>query len=161
MRMRSELHARAQRGEFSCKTCRSVDMATQHNQTFSSANQCPVCNMTLASRQSLRRHWNNWHGDCDKGILEEHLRQFDRVGKNYVCPACGKAFSRSNILKDHQEKIHQQQGLKRAPRFQCTITGCPLQPFYFLKDLLQHYELAIMISLVKIKLCTTLYTKYT
>ena len=43
------------------------------------------------------------------------------------------AFSRSNILKNHQEKIHQQQGLKRAPRFQCTFTGCPSSFYVFLE----------------------------
>ena len=103
-------------------------------------HQCPVCNMILASRQSLRRHWNNWHQECNKGILEEYLRQLDTSGKNHICPTCGKAFSRSNILKDHQEKMHQEQGLKRKPRFKCTFTGCATSPFYFLKDLLQHCE---------------------
>ena len=114
-------------------------MATQHHQQTSNSNQCPVCNMILASRQSLRRHWNNWHQDRNKGILEEYLRQLDLAGRNHICPICGKAFSRSNI---HQEKVHQQQGLKHEPRFQCTFTGCPTSPFYFLKDLLQHCKIS-------------------
>ena len=115
--------------------------AAQHVQETPIPNKCPVCNMKLASRQSLRRHWDNWHQNCDISILNQHLRQIDRAGRPHVCPTCGKAYSRSNILKDHQEKVHQQQGLKRAPRFQCVFTGCSSPAsFYFLKDLLQHYE---------------------
>ena len=115
--------------------CRQREMATQQ---ISNSNQCPVCNMVRASRQSLRRHWNNWN----QSVLEEHLRQLDTAGKAHICPTCGKAYSRSNILKEHQEKEHLQQGLKRAPRFQCPFTGCHLSTtsFYFLKDLLQHCE---------------------
>ena len=121
-----------------CACRQQREMATQ--QIYNS-NQCPVCNMVLASRQSLRRHWNNWHQNCNKSVLEEHLRQLDTAGKAHICPTFGKAYSRSNILKEHQEKEHLQQGLKRAPRFQCPFTGCHVSTsFYFLKDLLQHCE---------------------
>ena len=115
----------------------SSTMATRQTES----HQCPVCNVILASRQSLRRHWNNWHQDRDKANLEEHLRQIDTAGKIHVCPTCGKAYSRSNILKDHQAKVHQQHGLKRTPRFHCTVSGCPAS-FYFMKDLLQHCEVS-------------------
>ena len=134
-------------------------MATQQ---ISNPNQCPVCNMVLASRQSLRRHWNNWHQNCNKAVLEEHLRQLDTAGKAHICPTCEKAYSRSNILKEHQEKEHLEHGLKRAPRFQCPFTGCHVSTsFYFLKDLLQHCEAChcdqIGTSNIII-LCTYIYT---
>jgi len=98
-------------------------------------NQCPACTMQLASRQSLRRHWSNWHQERGREELEQYLKR--AAAKLHVCPTCGKQFTRPNALHTHQEKIHQQCGMKRAPRFHCP--SCQ-GPFYFLNDMLEHCD---------------------
>ena len=117
-------------------------MDTQTEQPFLRTiqpNQCPACTMQLASRQSLRRHWDFWHQDRKKEELEEYLQH--TTGKRHHCPTCAKTFARPNALKSHQQNIHQQYGLKRVSRFQCPVADCDeLHAFYFLKDLLQHCE---------------------
>ena len=75
-------------------------------------NQCPACNLQLSTRQSLKRHWSHWHKSIVKDRLDEYLTDFDAHGKEHMCLTCSKRFSRSNILKDHQENVHGETGLK-------------------------------------------------
>ena len=102
--------------------------------------QCPECKLQLSSRQSLKRHWNTWHKEKTSEELEAHLHAIDKEGKAHVCPTCGKGFTRSNNLKDHQMKLHGETDLKRKPQFKCPIPECSLPPFHFLKDLEHHCE---------------------
>ena len=79
-----------------------------------------------------------WHKEKTSEELEEHA--FDKASKPHVCPTCGKGFSRSNILKDHQMKLHGETDLKRKPRSKCPIPECSSPPFHSLKDLEHHCE---------------------
>ena len=93
--------------------------------------QYPACNLQLAPRQSLQWHWSNWHQERGSEELEQYLKR--AAAKFHVCPTCEKQFTRANTLHTHQEKIHQQCGVKRAPQFNCP--SCQGQEsFYFLKD---------------------------
>lgn len=109
-------------------------------------NQCPLCTMDLSSRQCLRRHWQRWHQEKTSSDLEEYLAEFDSRGKTHVCITCGKHLSRANILKEHQQKVHGLESLKRGGRFTCPFhSACTNEPlsdelpsFYHVKDLLEH-----------------------
>jgi len=94
--------------------------------------------MLLSTKQSLLHHWHRWHRESATD-LEECLREVDAQGKTHVCPTCGKLFSRSNICKDHQQKAHGENDLKRKARFTCPVPECTSPScYYFAKDLLQH-----------------------
>lgn len=101
-------------------------------------NQCPACTMQLSTRQSLRRHWANLHKDRDAQDLEVYLQQYGADTKKHECPSCGKAFSRSNICKEHQEREHGEEGLKRRARFTCPVPECTATSSYFVKDVVDH-----------------------
>ena len=102
-------------------------------------NQCPACTIQLSTRQSLRRHWSSLHKEKAAQELEDYLQWYDTDGKAHVCPTCGKAFSRSNICKQHQERAHGDKGLKRTARFTCPVPECTsASAFYFVKDVVKH-----------------------
>ena len=104
-------------------------------------NQCPACNLQLSTRQSLKRHLSHWHKGIVKDRLDEYLTEFDAQGKEYMCLTCSKIFSRSNILKDHQEKVHGETRQKQESCFSCPFPDCTVKSlFYFVKELLQHCD---------------------
>ena len=98
--------------------------------------------MDLSSRQCLRRHWQRWHQEKTSSDLEE----FDSRGKTHVVPLVEGILSRANILKEHQQKVHGLESLKRGGRFTCPFhSACTNEPlsdelpsFYHVKDLLEH-----------------------
>ena len=79
-------------------------------------------NLQLSTRQSLKRHWNHWHKSIGKDRLDEYLTDFDTQGTEHKCRTCSKRFSRSNILKDHQENVHGETGLLSISRLYCEVS---------------------------------------
>ena len=60
-------------------------------------------------------------------------------GRN-ICVLLGQGDSADQIiLKDHQENVHGETGLKRELRFSCPFPDCTVKSsFDFVKHLLQH-----------------------
>jgi hypothetical protein len=87
------------------------------------SSTCEICNKTLASSASLKKHLENFHSGKEAKIpcqwegcgklfvndilLKQHLRNSHKTGdERSICEDCGASFSSANCLSLHIKRIH-------------------------------------------------------
>lgn len=104
---------------FKCDTCGEVfdnfNKCNDHKKTHGKQRyQCPTCSKWFAKRYHMKNHMEIHLGNrnyecvtCHKkysnpGNLDRHVRVFHYKEKSYFCKLCGKGFSQTTTLKQHQ-----------------------------------------------------------
>ena len=76
---------------------------------------CAECGKTFLSKSKLNQHKNKWHQEikcdkCGKVFKKGHIARHQKVHTDSVvtCQICAKTFSRTDNLKTHVIKCHEE-----------------------------------------------------
>ncbi|XP_030756317.1 zinc finger protein 236-like [Sitophilus oryzae] len=102
------------------ETLQNEEVTCKVPQAKSSKIECDLCHKLYASKDVLRKHKKNVHGQnkkfpcikCDKGYddseeLNKHIIKVHTGHRPYSCQYCPNSFGESNSLKTHIKRIHQ------------------------------------------------------
>lgn len=110
--------------EFRCKRRMKIHLKNRH---WGDAQVCDICGKTLISTEGLRRHKLTHRGTeeieaaikaGEKPKAKEKKSHYRKNSRSHQCSHCGKAFTTSSYLRDHESAIH----LNKP--FVCEEEGC-------------------------------------
>lgn len=118
----------------------AVEFDTINNEIY----PCSYCSRSFPLRQQLELHEQTHFRErkfacdsCDSRFLSKHdlaKHMMSHSNKSFVCQICKKAFSRNNILKQHQEKQHAE-----LMKYRCDQCD---KRFMEIDELKQHFTVA-------------------
>ena len=72
--------------------------------------QCQLCHVTFSDESVIGAHYDTAHSD-----VTHYAKRSDRT---HECDVCGKTFTRSSSMKQHQASVH---GVGDVKTFQCQL----------------------------------------